>query len=221
MYKKFIISGLFIFFTWSIVAAQQHHVVPYENVIAREYNRLRGGVNHYTSINEIISQTLRGKSSQQKINIITDLRALKYAIQLALAEAESDGKRMWYSAYLWKDNNPTIEILSQYEDDVSEKISEFEFAAQPDYIRALIYSAKILTYITIGMGLSYLSQGYLDKKHYAEHGQHGPIEMFYAPLQGGYDIAKQTGTSTLNAIKYAVKYSNDFLSPSPTTYNKT
>src|SRR3989338_1092431 len=130
MYKKIIISGFLLLATSSIFTVYKatskkliaYEVVPYENVIELEYNRMRGGVEKYTTIHDIMNQTLRGKSVEQKNQIIADLKSLKHAVHAALEQAKHDGKRMWYWGYIWKDNEPAIQTLAQYGYDVTDKL---------------------------------------------------------------------------------------------------
>lgn len=196
-YQKIAVANFLLIFHLAICAGQE--LIPYEAVIAREYNRMRGG-HHYTSIQTIVSQQFRGKSTEQKNQILADLRALKQAIHMAWSQAEHDGKRVWKWGYLWKDNNATIQSLREHEDDVAARLQELEWESQSDFMKLLWISGKYLSVAIAGIMSLYLTQGYLSKEYYAEHKFHGPIEMLLAPAYGGLDIAKYSGKVTLQTI---------------------
>ena len=218
-YKKFMISGLFLLSTVSIFASQSlpanekkssPETVPYENVIEREYNRSRGNLGKYTSIHEIMNQTLRGKSIEQKNQIIADLKSLKHAVHAAHEQAYHDGKRMWYWGYIWKDNEPAIETLAQYGYDISDKLSDFEWESQTDFTKLLWYTTKYTSIGAVGIITLWASQYKLS----TQTQPHGIVEMLSAPALAGYDAAKIAAKYTLSGITLsfgAVAYGADYL----------
>lgn len=189
-YKKIMILGLFLFSAWSIVADEETPV-PYEKYIAKEYNRIRAGADKYSSFHEIMNQGLRGKSIEQKNKIIADLKALKSAVNAAYNQAELDGKSLWYYFYIWKDNNPAIQALIQYEYDVDYKIATSQMEMQPDIIRALRYVSGFATGALVALTALYFSQHYLSHENYVQNKHHGFIEIMAAPASAGLDIATE------------------------------
>ena len=187
MYKKILISALFLLSEWSVFAS--HETIPYENVIAREYNRMRGGIDRYSSMHAIMNQALRGKSTEQKNQIIADLKSLKHAVHAALEQAKHDGKRMWYWGYIWKDNEPAIQTLAQYGYDINDRLADAEMQLQSDLVRLFWYISGITGGALVGITALYLSQHYLSKENYAREGQHGLVEMLAAPAAAGLDVA--------------------------------
>ena len=198
VFKKFIISSLFIIATWSTFAG--HEPVPYENIIAREYNRIHGHAGRYSSIHNIMNQTLRGKSIEQKNQIIADLRSLKHAVNAAYQQAKHDGQRMWYWGYIWKDNEPTIQTLAQYEYDISDKIANYEMQIQSDLVKLFWYVSGVTGGALLGITALYLSQHYLSKESYIRDGHHGLAEMITAPTLAGLDAAAVGAKSLLALI---------------------
>ncbi len=197
-YQKILVATLLLVFNFTIYT--NYEAIPYENVIAREYNRMRGG-NHYSSIQSIISQQFRGKSTEQKNQILADLRALKQAIHMAWSQAEHDGKRVWQWGYIWKDNNATIQSLREHEDDVTIRLQELEWESQSDVIKFLWVSGKYISIALASIMSLYLTQNYLSQEYYAEHKMHGPIEMILAPAYGGLEVAKYSSKIALKGIQ--------------------
>lgn len=197
MFKKIIISSLFLIATWSTFAG--HEPVPYENVIAREYNRMRGGADRYSSIHAIMNQTLRGKSVEQKNQMIADLRSLKHAVDAALDQAKHDGQRMWYWGYIWKDNEPAIQTLAQYGYDITNKLAECEMQLQSDIVKLFWYTSGVTGGALLGITALYLSQHYLSKESFMRDGHHGLMEMLAAPTLAGLDVAA-VGAKNLLAL---------------------
>jgi hypothetical protein len=221
LYLKILCAGFLLVATAPAFASRE--VIPYENVIEREYNRMRGGAAPYNSIQAIISQNLRGKSIEQKNQIIADLRALKQAIHAAWSQAEHDGKRIWQWGYIWKDNNAAIQSLAEHEDDVTLRLQALAWESQSDFIKLLWISSKYIGIAITGIATLYLTQGYLSQEYYQEHGSHGIAEMLLAPAHGGID-ALATGTHyTVRGIKYgsaylaaAAQYAESFFEKNPT-----
>lgn len=168
MHKKLIISGLFFLSMWSSLSASQEMMI-YGNIIAHEYNKMRKGVNRYSSMHAIMTQSLRGKSPERRVEILTDLRTLKEAVHIARNYAIYNGTKLWYTLYLSRDNQPLIDMLTQYENDVTDRLRKLTWESQSDMTKVLWYSSKysaiLLAGIAIGMGSLYISQGYLpDRK---------------------------------------------------------
>ena len=203
-YKIALFSGFLLFLNLAIFAS--HEVIPYENVIAREYNRMRGGSGQYTSIEDIISQNLRGKSIEQKNQIISDLRGLKQAVHAAWSQAEHDGKRVWQWGYIWKDNNAAIQSLREHEDDVTQRLQALAWESQPDIVKLLWISSKYVSIAIAGIASLYLTQGYLSSEYYLEHKKHGPMEMLLAPAYGGLDAVGIGAKYTVRGLKYGSQY---------------
>ena len=214
MYKKLIILGLFLLSTGSIFCNQeinfqannpryskQEEAIPYENVIAREYNRMRGDLDRYTSMDAIMNQTLRGKSVEGKNQIIADLKSLKQAVHAATAQAEHDGKRRWDWFYIWKDNNASIQALMQHEDDITAKLYQFERDSQSDAVRALRYISGFSLGAVSSIIALYFTQSYLSKENYFKDGKHGMFEMLSAPIMGGLYIASIAAKYALEGLK--------------------
>lgn len=214
MNKKVILIGLFIFSSLQLFASH-YQMVPYENVIAREYNRMRGAADRYTSIDKIMNQSLRGKSTEQKNQIIADLRSLKHAIYAAQAQAKYDGSRMWYWFYIWKDNEIAIDTLAQYHNDVSKKLAEFEWQSNSDLFRAGWHASKYAAAFLAGIIAVWASQGYLyHPNHVDENGKpkylekedfHGLVEMVTAPAYAGADVAGITIKKTVASLVYVAE----------------
>jgi len=210
MNKKIIIFGLYIFSTFSLFSGS--NMVPYENVIAREYNRMRGATDRYSSIDRIMNQSLRGKSTEQKNQIIADLRSLKHAIYAATEQAKYDGTRMWYWLYLYKDNEIAIDTLTQYNNDVAEKLAELEWESRSDLHRASWYMSKYVATFIAGIVAVWASQGYLYKPNFknkdgkqeflAKEDQHGLFDLLIAPAYAGKDLATTGAKKTLEGIVY-------------------
>lgn len=184
------ILGLLLCSAWSIIADEEMPV-PYEKYIAKEYNRIRAGADKYSSFHEIMNQTLRGKSIEQKNKIIADLKALKSAVNAAYNQAELDGRSLWYYFYIWKDNNPAIQALIQLEYDVADKIASSQLEMQPDYIRALRYISGFATGALVALTALYFSQNYLSHENYLRDKQHGFFEIMAAPASAGLDVATE------------------------------
>jgi hypothetical protein len=187
MYKKLMITGLFLASAWSIFTCEEI-AIPYENYIAKEYNRIRAGADKYSSFHDIMNQNLRGKSNEQKNKIINDFKALKLAVRAAYNQAEHDGKSLWYYFYIWKDNNPAIQSLIQHESDVTYKIRTSELELQPDIIRLLWYITPFTAGVLSGITLVWLTQGNLSYDYYVKNKCHGPLEMFKAPASEGLKV---------------------------------
>ncbi|MDP3788131.1 MAG: hypothetical protein Q8Q60_02290 [Candidatus Chromulinivorax sp.] len=211
MYKKFMVTGLFLLSTWSMFTIDETSI-PYESLIAKEYNAIRSGANRYSSFDTIMNQSLRGKSVEQKSKIVADLKALKFAIHTAYNKAEHDGKSLWYYGYIWKDNNPAIQSLLELESEVAYKIKATEMELQSDITRFLLYITPFASGILAGITLLWLAQSNLSYDYYVENKQHGLLEMFQAPT---IDALKATGAAIkvllMGASKAAegVKYSAD------------
>ena len=198
MHKKLIIIGLFLLSSVSIFCNQgmgiqensfyRKEALPYENVIATEYNRMRNE-DQYVSMDAIMNKSLRGKSVEGKNQIIADLKSLKQAVHAAVAQAEHDGKRRWDWFYLWKDNNAAIQILMEHEDDISAKLYQFERDSQSDLVRGLRYIAGFSLGAVSSIVALYFTQGHLSKENYLKDGHHGIAEMLTAPAMGGLYIA--------------------------------
>ncbi|MGZ6254809.1 MAG: hypothetical protein ACXWL5_02395 [Candidatus Chromulinivorax sp.] len=204
MYKKYTIS-IFLFLIAEITQAAQQGAapaqipvnfnitaIPYENVIAREYNRLRGNQAAYTSIDQIVNQGLRGKSTEQKNQILTDLRSLKHAIATARDQAKNDGKRMWYWFYLWKDNEIVIDTLTQLENDVNEKLTALEWESQPDYVKGLWYTTKYLSVALLSIVVLSYSQKHIDKTDYDPEKGFSTLNLIKAPFYQGAETTVQS-----------------------------
>lgn len=197
MHKKIIIFGLYIFSTFSLFSS--NNIVPYENVIAREYNRIHGTRDRYSSIDKIMNQSLRGKSIEQKNLIIADLRSLKHAIYTAKEQAKYDGTRMWYFLYLYKDNEIAIDTLAQYNNDVAEKLAKLEWESCSDLHRASWYFSKYAATFIAGIVAVWASQGYLHKPNFknkdgnleylTKNDQHDLFELLIAPAYASKDLA--------------------------------
>ena len=198
MFKKIIISSLFLIATWSTFAG--HEPVPYENVIAREYNRMRGGADRYSSIHAIMNQTLRGRSVEQKNQMIADLKSLKHAVDAALEQAKHDGQRMWYWGYIWKDNEPAIQTLAQYGYDITNKLADCEMQLQSDIVKLFWYTSGVTSGALLGITALYLSQHYLSKERFMRDSNHGLFEMLAAPTLAGLDVAAIGAKSLLALI---------------------
>lgn len=184
----------------------QGHQVPYENIIAQEYNRIRGGINHYVSIDAIMDQSLRGKSLDQKTLIIDDLKALRQSIAVAGQHAQQAGRRMWQWGYIWKDNSITIDTLSQLESDVSAQLARFEWESQSDMTKFLLYSSKYLATGVVAITALYLSQSYLlDKDAYKDNKKYGLFDLLGAPTAAGFDVIKNTTKAVLSGISYSLE----------------
>lgn len=195
MNKKLIFIGLFSVLASSMPAEYKLQIVennkknsytssnsfPYENVIAQEFNRLRGGDQRFSSVEEILNQNLRGKSIEQKNKIIADLKVLKSAVHSAYLQAEHDGKNLWYYLYIWKDNNAIIQSLMQLEYDVDARIADCEGEVKTDVEKFIRYITPFAAGMLTGITLLYLAQGNLDYNYYVEHKHHGLLEMFQAP----------------------------------------
>lgn len=181
MYKKLIIAGLLLISSW--ITPTDDPMIPYEKFVAAEYNRIRHGADRYVSYNAIMNQNLRGKSMEQKRKILANLQGLEVALGKAYLQADQDGKRLWYYFYIWKDNNPIIQSLIQYQDDVINKIRETQDDMQSDAMKLFRYISPYISGAIAGITLLWLTQGNLSYEHYVEHKNHGLIEMLAAPIQ--------------------------------------
>jgi hypothetical protein len=175
--------SLLILFSGSFKLLAQQTIVYYENRILREFNRTVGS--HYRLIEEIIDQSSRYKSIGEKNNIINHLRILKELVHRNLEEAKNNGKRMWYLGYIWKDNEPAIQILTQYEYDISGKLIELEWSIQTDLTKVLWYSSKYMAIYIATIIALWGSQEYLSGK--PNNDLH---EMLLAPGYKAIDIVK-------------------------------
>ncbi len=204
-------TGLFLLATWSMFAVDETSI-PYESLIAKEYNAIRSGANRYSSFDTIMNQTLRGKSVEQKSKIVADLRALKFAIHTAYNKAEHDGKSLWYYFYIWKDNNPAIQSLLELESEVDYKIKSTEIELKSDISRFMAYISPFASGVLAGIVLLWLAQGNLSYDYYVENKRHSLLDMLQAPT---VEVIKASGAAIkivlMGTSKAAegIKYSAD------------
>lgn len=182
------------------------HTVPYESIIAREYNRMQGGTRVYTTIEAILEQSVRGKTSAEKNQIMVDLLTLQHALTFALSQAENDGKRLWYWGYFWKDTNAAIEILKDYKADVAQKIADIEWQSSSDWYKFFWISLKYSTFFVAGVMSIYLSQHYLNYQHYVDTHQHGLGELLFAPVQHAAVVGEKGLTSSWKGMQQLAAY---------------
>ncbi len=183
MFKKLIFTGLLATAAWITPVGYGFHnesTIPYESLIAQEFNRMRG-TGKYSSVDDILNQNLRGKSVEQKSKIIADLKVLESAVHKAYLQAEHDGKGLWYYGYIWKDNNPSIQSLIQLEADITYKIKNSEVEIKTDIEKLIRYMTPFTAGVIAGITLLWLAQGNLSYDYYVQNKQHGLLEMFQAP----------------------------------------
>ncbi len=210
MYKKIIISGLFLLSGFSAQASTRNKP-PYEDTIKAQYDRTHAGINRYTSIDAIINKPSRGIPVAQRNQNIADLQDLKMGVQRAIDQAESDGRRAWYYAYIWKDTQAAITNLYEYKYDIDLKLAEYARQSQSDLEKLARYLAPYMIGAVVTITALWLSQGY-----YLREGEqsHGFFEMQAAPITATYDATKYIGTKLLLATSYAagsIKNGADYL----------
>ncbi len=199
--------------------ADQPIPAQYENIMIQEYNNIRGA-NKYRSMHAIMNQTLRGKSSEQRTQILADLAALQQAIRAARIQAESDGKRMWQWGYIWKDNSITIDTLNQYENDIAEQLADYQWQSKSDLVKLAYFSSKYLAVGILSIAALYASQSYiLEKEGYQSNKKYGLFDMLAAPTVTSFNALKSGTKALLKSISYTLesldsftKYTNDLLS---------
>lgn len=202
--------------------ADQPIPAQYETIIAQEYNNIRGA-NKYRSMHAIMDQTLRGKSSEQRTQILADLAALQQAIRAARVQAEHDGKRMWQWGYIWKDNSITIDTLNQYETDIAEQLADYQWQSKSDLVKLAYFSSKYLAVGVLSIAALYASQSYiLEKEGYRNNKKYGLFDMLAAPTVKSFNTVKSGTKAFLKSISYTLesldafaKYTSNLLSDAP------
>ena len=210
MYKKIIISGLLLLSGFSAQASVRK-TPPYENLIATEYNRMRGNINWYRSMGGIIYKPSRGITVDERNENIADLQTLKLAVQAAIRKAETEGRPLWYYAYIWKDTSPAIDTLRQYIEDIDDKLAEYALQSQSDVEKFARYAKPYVIGAVVAITALWLSQGY-----YLREGEqpHGFFEMQAAPVIGAFNATKYVAGQGLAAGIYAaggIKNAADYL----------
>ena len=159
MSRTLVISVFLFSLSTSILYCSQ--TIPYENIIAREFNRIHPRAHRYTSVQHIIGQSYYAKPISRQHEAIEDLTALEQALIIARDHADRNGKKAWYYFYIWNNNEPEILILNEYIADVSHRIDELQLQLQPDYVKAIRYSSPYLLTILGTMIMIYSSQSSL------------------------------------------------------------